>query len=318
MGLLGAAAASWPLRAAALDGARPVIGFLRMTSAEDSVHLAAAFRQGLKESGFVDGDNVAIEYRYADNHRDRAPALAADLIDRQVALIMSDQAVRQAKAATSSIPILFALGTDPVADGLVTSISRPGANVTGVVFFSTELGPKRVQLLHQLVPSATTLGMLAFSASPEDRVERSRIEAAAGSTGPRIFIADVAQTSDIDAAFATFAEKRVGAVLVGSGPFFRSHKQQIVALASRYALPTCFPLREYVEAGGLISYGTSITNAYREAGIYAARILKGAKPADLPVVRSTKFELVINLKTAKTLGLSVPQSLLVAADEIFE
>jgi putative ABC transport system substrate-binding protein len=318
IGLLGGAAASWPLGVSAFDGARPVIGFLRITSAEDSAHLAAAFRQGLKESGFIDGNNVAIEYRYADNHRDRVSALAADLIGRQVALIMTDQAAREAKAATSAIPILFVLGADPVADGLVESINRPGANVTGIVFFSSQLGAKRIELLRQLVPTATTLGVLAFPASPEDRTERSQIEAAAGTAGQHVFIADAVRESEIDAAFATFAEKRIGAVLVGSGPFFRSHKQQIVALAARYALPTCFSLREYVEAGGLMSYGTSITNAYREAGIYAARILKAAKPADLPVMQSTKFELVINLKTAKTLGLVVPQNFLVAADEVIE
>ena len=318
MGLLGGAAASWPLGASAFDGARPVIGFLRMTSAADSAHLAAAFRQGLKELGFIDGDNVAIEYRYADNHRDRASALAGDLIGRQVALIMTDQAAREAKAATSAIPILFALGADPVADGLVGSINRPGANVTGIVFFSSQLGAKRIELLRQLVPTATTLGVLAFPDSPEDRTERSQIEAAAGAADQHVFIADAVRESEIDAAFATFAEKRIGAVLVGSGPFFRSQKRQIVALAARYALPTCFSLREYVEAGGLMSYGTSITDAYREAGIYAARNLKGAKPADLPVMQSTKFELVINLKAAKTLGLVVPQNLIVAADEVIE
>lgn len=318
IGLLGGAVASWPLGASAFDGTKPVIGFLRMTSAEDSAHLTAAFRQGLKESGFIDGENVAIEYRYADNHRDRAPALAADLIGRQVSLIITDQATREVKTATSAIPILFVLGADPVANGLVESISRPGANVTGIVFFSSQFGAKRIELLRQLMPPAASLGVLAFPASPEDRTERSQIEAAAATGDQHVFFADAVRESEIEAAFASFAERHIGGVLVGSGPFFRSHKQQIVALAARYALATCFSLREYVEAGGLMSYGTSITNAYREAGIYAARILKGTKPYDLPVMQSTKFEMVINLKTARTLGLVVPQNLLVAADEVIE
>jgi putative ABC transport system substrate-binding protein len=316
--LVGGAAASVPFAARAQQAAMPVIGFLRMTSAADSAHLAAAFRQGLRESGFIEGQNVAIEYRYAENHRDRVPGLVGELIGRQVAVIATDQAAREAKAATSAIPILFILGADPVAGGLVASLNRPGANVTGIVFLSSQLGAKRIELLRQLVSTATTIGVLAFPISPEDKTERSQIEAAAGTTGQQILIADAVRESEIDNAFATFAEKRVGAVLVGSGPFFRSHKERIVGLAARYALPASFSLREYVEAGGLISYGTSITNAYREAGIYAARILKGMKPASLPVMQSTKFELVINLKTARTLGLVVPQSLLVAADEVIE
>jgi putative ABC transport system substrate-binding protein len=318
-GLLGATTlGTWPLSARAQPAAMPVVGFLRVTSAADSAHLAAAFRQGLKESGFNEGQNVAIEYRYAENQRERAPALAADLIGRKVAVIATDQAVREVKAASSTIPILFVLGADPVAAGLVTSLNRPGANVSGIVFFSSQLGAKRIELLRQLVPAATTIGVLAFSASPEDKTERDQVEAAAASSGQQLLVVDVAQEADIDKAFASFAEKRVGAVLVGSGPFFRSHKEKIVALATRHALPTSYSLREYVSAGGLMSYGTSITNAYREAGKYAARILKGEKPADLPVLQSTKFEFVINLKTAKTLGLVVPQQLQVAADEIIE
>ena len=296
----------------------PTIGFLRVTSAADSAHLAAAFRQGLKESGFIEGQNVAIEYRFAENRRDRLPAFAGELIERRVAMIATDQAVREAKAATSTIPIVFVLGADPVADGLVTSLNRPGANVTGIVFFSSQLGAKRVELLRRLVPTATTLGVLAYPASPEDKTERSQIEAAAATAAQQLVIADAVRENEIDNAFAMFAEKRVGAVLVGSGPFFRSHKERILGLAARYALPASYSLREYVEAGGLMSYGTSITNAYREAGIYAARILKGEKPADLPVIQSSKFEFVINLKTAKALRIDVPQSLLVAADEVIE
>ena len=314
---LGSTAVTLP-HAARAQTTMPTIGFLRVTSAADSAHLAAAFRQGLKESGFIEGQNVAIEYRFAENRRDRLPALAGELIERRVAMIATDQAVREAKAATSTIPIVFILGADPVADGLVTSLNRPGANVTGIVFFSSQLGAKRVELLRRLVPTATTLGVLAYPASPEDKTERSQIEAAAATAAQQLVIADAVRENEIDNAFTTFAEKRVGAVLVGSGPFFRSHKERILGLAARYALPASYSLREYVEAGGLMSYGTSITNAYREAGIYAARILKGEKPADLPVMQSSKFEFVINLKTAKALRLDVPQSLLVAADEVIE
>ncbi|MEA2821853.1 MAG: hypothetical protein QOJ86_3857 [Bradyrhizobium sp.] len=307
-----------PFAAQAQPAAMPVIGFLRMTSAADSAHLVAAFRRGLKESGFIEGQNVAIEYRYAENHRDQVHGLAAELVGRRVAAIVTDQAVREAKAASSEIPIVFILGADPVAGGLVASLNRPGGNVTGIVFLSSQLGAKRIELLRQLVPAATTIGVLAFPISPEDKTERSQIEAAAKTAGQQILIVDAARASEIDSAFATFAEKGVGAVLVGSGPFFRSHKEQIVALAARHALPTSYSLREYVEAGGLMSYGTSITNAYREAGIYAARILKGEKPTELPVMQSTKFELAINMRTAKTLGITVPAMLLVTADDVIE
>ncbi len=312
-----AASATAPLRLRAQPATR-VIGFLRVTSAADSAHLVKAFHDGLKESGFAEGQNVAIEFRFADGHRDRLPALAAELIGKQPAAIMTDQAVRALKAATSTVPIIFALGADPVADGLVTSLNRPGGNVTGIVFFSSQLGAKRIELLRQLVPKATTLGMLAYPASPEDRTERAQIEASAKETNLQLTIADAVSESDIDKAFAMFAEKQVGAALVGSGPFFRSHKEKILGLEARYKLPASYSLREYAEAGGLMSYGTSITDAYRQGGIYAARILKGEKVGDLPVMQSSKFEMIINLKTAKTLGLTVPQSLLVAADEVIE
>lgn len=319
--LIGSAAATpailRPLAARA-QPATPVVGFLRVTSAADSAHLVEAFREGLKESGFAEGRNVAIEFRFAEGHRDRLPALAGDLIGRQPAAIMTDQAVRALKAATSTVPIIFALGADPVADGLVTSLNRPGGNVTGIVFFSSQLGAKRIELLRQLVPTATALGMPAYPASPEDRTERSQIEPAAKDTDLQLTIADAVNESDIDNGFAMFAEKHVGAVLVGSGPFFRSHKERILGLAARYKLPASYSLREYAEAGGLMSYGTSITDAYRQGGTYAARLLKGEKVGDLPVMQSSKFEFIINLKTAKTLGLTVPQSLLVAADEVIE
>jgi putative tryptophan/tyrosine transport system substrate-binding protein len=314
---LAGGALAWPLAARAQQ-AMPVVGFLRMTSAADSAHLVAAFRAGLGEAGFVEGQNVAIEYRYADNDRSRAPHLAAELVGRRVAVIATDQGAREVKAATSETPILFVLGADPVGLGLVASLNRPGGNVTGIVFLSSQLGAKRIELLRQLVPAASTIGVLAFPNSPEDSTERAQVEAAAQTLGQPILIADAVRDGEIDQAFARFAESRVGAVLVGSGPFFRSHKEQIIALAARYRLPTSYSLREYVEAGGLMSYGTSITNAYRQAGIYAARILKGEKPGDLPVMQSTKFEFVINTGTAKALGLTVPQSLLVAADDVVE
>ena len=316
--LLGGGAAAVSTRSARAQTSMPVIGFLRVTSAADSTHLVKAFREGLKEAGFLEGRNGTIEFRFAEGHRDRLPALVHDLIGRQPAAIMTDQAVRALKAATSSTPIIFALGADPVAGGLVSSLNRPGGNITGIVFFSAQLGAKRVELLRQLVPTATTLGILAYPASPEDRTERTQIEAAAKAARQDIVIADAVREEEIDKAFATFAEARVGAVLVGSGPFFRSHKQQILGLAARHSLPASYSLREYAEAGGLMSYGTSISDAYRQGGIYAARILKGEKVGDLPVMQSTKFEFVINLKTAKTLGLTVPQGLLVAADEVIE
>jgi len=309
---------AWPLGAGAQQPTMPVIGFLRVTSAADSAHLVAAFRQGLKESGFVEGQNVTIAYRFAEGRRARVPALAADLIGLRVVAIMTDQAIHDVKAASSTIPTIFAIGADPVADGLVTSLNRPGGNITGIVFFSSQLGAKRIDLLRQLVPTATTLGMLTYPVSPEDRTERTQIEAAAKEARQQIVIAEAGQESEIDNAFATFAEKRVGAVLVGSGPFFRSRKERILGLAAHYKLPASYSLREYVEAGGLMSYGTSITDAYRQGGIYAARILKGEKVGELPVMQSSKFEFVINLETAKALGLTVPQSLLVAADEVIE
>ena len=317
-GLLAGAATLGPWPPARAQAPMPVVGLLRMTSATDSAHLVAAFREGLSESGFVEGQNVAIDYRFADNDRGRAPRLASELVARRVAVIATDQGAREAKAATAETPILFVLGADPVALGLVASLNRPGGNVTGVVFLSSQLGAKRIELLRQLVPTASMIGVLAFPNSAEDSTERAQVEAAAKTLGQPILIADAVHDGEIDQAFAGFAEKGVGAVLVGSGPFFRSHKEQIVALAARYRLPTSYSLREYVEAGGLMSYGTSITNAYRQAGIYAARILKGEKPADLPVMQSTKFEFVINTKAAKALGLTVPQSLLVAADDVVE
>jgi putative ABC transport system substrate-binding protein len=317
--LLGGTGIAWPLAAHAQQPALPVVGFLRSTSAVDSTQFATAFRQGLKEAGSVEGQNVAIEYRYADNQVDRLPALVADLMRRPVAVIVVNfGAAFAAKAATTTVPIVFASGGEPVADGLVASLNRPGGNVTGVYYFTSALGAKRLELLHQMVPKTTTIGMLVNPNSPRSEAERSDVQAAALALGQQLLILDVNSERDIEAAFATFVQRGVGALLVGSSAFSNSHREQIVALAGRHGLPACYFLREFVTAGGLMSYGTSINDAYREAGIYVGRILKGEKPADMPVMQSVKFEFVINLKAAKTLGLDVPPSLLALTDEVIE
>jgi putative tryptophan/tyrosine transport system substrate-binding protein len=316
--LLTGAAAAWPLAAHA-QPAMPVIGFLRSTSAADSTLFVTAFRQGLKETGFVEGQNVAIEYRYADNQPDRLPALVAELIGRPVAVIFANApAAIVAKAATTTVPIVFAVGDDPVKDGLVASLNRPGGNVTGVVFIAGALGAKRLDLLRKLVPNATTIGVLVNPNSRETEAERKDVQAAAQAIGLQPIVLAVSSDRDLDTAFATFVQRGTGALLVGSGPFVTSYRERIVALAARHALPASYNLREFVEAGGLMSYGASITDAYRQVGIYAGRVLKGEKPADLPVMQSTKFEFVINLKTAKALGLTVSYQMQLLADEVIE
>ena len=320
--LIGGAAAApvlSPLAAGAQQPAMPVVGFLRSTSLAPFQNLVVAFGQGLKEAGFVEGQNVAIEYRYADNQIDRLPALLADLISRRVAaIVVNNGAAAAAKAATTTIPIVLAVGGDPVRDGLVASLNRPGGNITGVSFLGGQLGSKRLELLHQLVPKATTMGMLVDPGSPETEAEQKSVQAAAQGMGLQLIILDIRSDGDVQAAFATLVQRGAGAVLMGPGAFLTSKRVHLVALAARHGLPASFVQREDVLAGGLMSYGPSISDAYRQAGIYAGRILKGEKPAELPVMQSTKFEFVLNLKTAKALGLTVPLIMQMTADEVIE
>jgi putative ABC transport system substrate-binding protein len=299
--------------------AMPVIGFLHSGSPDAFASWVAAFRRGLNEASFIEGQNVAIEFRWAEGQLDRLPTLAADLVRRQVAVIVANNvSTPAAKATTSAIPIVFVSGGDPVRSGLVTSLSRPGGNVTGVSFTTGPLDAKRLQLLHDLVPKAATIGVLLAPSAVEIEAELRDVEEAGHALGQQIVVVKAGNESEFDAAFSTFVQSGVGALLVGAGIFFTIKRRQLAALATRHAIPTIYVARDYVEAGGLMSYGASPTDAYRRAGIYTGRILKGAKPGDLPVELPTKYELVINLATAKALGLEIPAMLLARADEVIE
>lgn len=316
-GLAGAAA--WPLAASAQQPAIPVIGFVRSSSLIQFDHLVTAFRQGLKEMGYVEGLNVSVDYRSAEDRHEQLPELLADLIRRPVDVIVGNiAAVLVAKTATSTIPIVFTTGGDPLKEGLVVSLNRPGANVTGVTFFGAVLGAKRLELLRQLSPKSMTIAILVSSNNPSTEAERTEVEAAAFTVGQQLLILDANDDSDIEAAFTTLVQRSADALLVGPGAFLNSRRERIVRLAAQHALLTSFAWREAVLAGGLMSYGTSQTDANRQAGVYAGRILKGEKPGDLPVLQPSKFELVINLRTAKTLRIDIPLSLLRSADEVIE
>jgi putative ABC transport system substrate-binding protein len=319
--LVGGAAVAWPLRAYAQQPALPVIGFLNSGSPAERAPFIAAFRQGLKETGYVEGQTVAIEYRFAEGRYDRLPSLASDLVRREVAVIAATGdtvSPLAAKGATTTIPIVFAAGSDPVKDGLVASFNRPGGNITGVSIISSALVSKQFELLHELVPQAAVVGILLNPSNPNVGVELSDLQNAAQTMGVQLAVLRASTESAIEAAFASLVQQRVAALLVEPEVFFLDRREQLVALAARHAMPTIYSRREYAVIGGLASYGTSLADSYRQVGIYTGRILKGEKPADLPVTRPTKFELVINLKTAKALGLTVPLTLQVAADEVVE
>jgi putative tryptophan/tyrosine transport system substrate-binding protein len=318
--LLGGAGAAWPLVAGAQQPARPVIGFVSARGGGDSTYLVAGLHKGLKEAGFVEGQNVAIEYRWAEGRPERVPAMIAELVGRQVAVILAagSAVALAAKAATATIPIVFMGGSDPVAIGLVTSLNRPGGNVTGSTIISHQIGAKRLEVLRQLVPNAGLIALLIESTNPSAETLGAATEAAARAIGLQTAAFAANSEASLEAAFAAMAQRQVNALFVGGGPLLGNLRQQTVALASRHGLPAMYSLREYVEVGGLMSYSSDFADSHRQAGAYAGRILKGEKPADLPILQPTKFELVLNLKTAKALGLAVPDKLLALADEVIE
>jgi putative ABC transport system substrate-binding protein len=317
---LGSAAA-WPVVARAQQATMPVIGYLGAQSAEVGYkNVTVPFRQGLKETGYIEGQNVAIEYRWAENQYDRLPALTADLVRRRVAVIVANgtPATLAAKAATTTLPIVFVTGVDPVASGLVASLNRPGANVTGIASLSVELAPKQLQLLRMLTPNAARFGVLADPAFASTPSTIANLQTSARTLGLQLIVVEARTDSDLETAFTTFSQQRVGAVLVSQSTFYLRSREQLAALAARYALPAIYPFREYALAGGLMSYGSSLGHAWHQVGIYTGRMLKGEKPADLPVQQATRLELTSNLKTAKALGLAIPETLLATADEVIQ
>jgi putative tryptophan/tyrosine transport system substrate-binding protein len=320
IGLL-AGASAWPLAARAQQSTMPVIGFLNTASPGPFAHLAGAFLKGLSEAGYHEGRNVGIEYRWAEGQYDRLPAFAAELIRHPVSVLAAtggDPAIIAARAATTTVPIVFATGSDPVAHGYVASLNRPGANVTGATQLTSMLGAKRIGLLRELTPRADPIGVLINPSFPVSELEHRDAEEAAQQIGVRLVVLRASAESEFEPMFARLVTERVGGLMIGADPFFNSRRNLLVALAARHQIPTLYEFREFAAAGGLISYGTSLSDTYHQVGTYAGRILKGAKPADLPVVQSARFELVINLKTAKTLGIDVAPTLLASADEVIE
>jgi putative tryptophan/tyrosine transport system substrate-binding protein len=318
---VGGASLAWPLAARAQQPAMPVIGFLNGASAVEWSPFVAAFRQGLSELGYVEGQNVAIEFRWAEGHYDRLPALAADLVRAGVAVIVAtggSTSALAAKQTATTIPIVFSTGGDPVKEGLVASDNRPGSNVTGVSVLTTGLAAKRLEILHEVVPTASVIGVLINPNSVSAEAQSGIVQEAGHTMGQKVLILHASSERDFEAVFATIVQTRIDALIVGADPFFSSKRDQLIALTARYRIPAIYEWREYVQAGGLMSYGSNLADSYHQVGIYAGRILKGEKPSDLPIVQSTKVEFAINLKTAKALGITVPVPLLGRADEVIE